>query len=306
MGKQRIGFLLGSPRPSPGTSPNWDAIVEALRELGYTEGQNVVFEYAYTEGELDRRKHEAARLVATKPDIIVAAVGSDALALREATSTIPIVVAAGGDLVGMRIAGSLAKPGGNVTGLQMLSPELAGKRLELLRTASPRVRRVGVLHQKVSTGAPPRIMAEVEGAARTLGIQVVRSVAIDGADGFDGAFGRVREARLDGVFVVSNPFMTLHRRRLAELAARYRLPAIYEISLYVTAGGLMSYGPDAADLFRRAALYVDKIFKGAKPADLPIEQPSKFDLAINLKAARAIGLTIPQSLLFRATQVIDP
>ena len=210
MGKRRIGFLLGSPRPSPGTSPNWDAIVEALRELGYTEGQNVVFEYAYTEGEPDRRKREVARLVAIKPDIIVAAV------------------------------------------------------------------------------------------------EVVRSVAIDGADGFDGAFGRVREARLDGVFVVSNPFMTLHRRRLAELAARYGLPAIYEISLYVTAGGLMSYGPDAADLFRRAALYVDKIFKGAKPADLPIEQPSRFDLAINLKAARAIGLTIPQALLVRATQVIDP
>jgi putative ABC transport system substrate-binding protein len=283
--------------------------VQGLRDLGYVEGDNVVFEYGYTEGDPERRAREAARLVATAPDIIVAAAGSDAIALRKITSTIPIVVAVGADLVEMGLVASLARPGGNITGFQLFgASELAGKRLELLRLIAPTIRHVGVLRMIQPTEASrayhARVVTALEVAARALNIRVT-PITIDGAEGFDRAEQRVREEGVDALFVVGNPFMLYHRQRLAELAARHRLPAMYEVVEHPRAGGLMSYGANLGDLFRRAATYVDRILKGAKPADVPVEQPTKFERVINGKAAKALGLTIPQTLLSRADEVIQ-
>jgi putative ABC transport system substrate-binding protein len=307
-GKRRVGLLFQFARPAPGADPRWDTFVQALGDLGYVEGQNIVFEYAYTEGDSDRRLHEAARLVATKPDVIVAGVGADAVALRMGTPTIPIVVVAGGDLEGAGLVASLARPGGNVTGLQTLQADLAGKRLELLKIVAPNIRRVGVLHEKlwgeVIRVYYSKLVTDLEATARTLKIQIT-VIPMGGADSFDRAEEHVREARVDALFIANSPFMYQHRQRFVELAARQRLPAIYEAADYVQAGGLMSYGANITSLYSRAATYVDRILKGARPANLPVEQPTKFEFVINTKTAKQLGLTIPQSLLLRADHVVE-
>jgi putative ABC transport system substrate-binding protein len=303
---RRIGVLFPFPRRAPGGDPRWDAIVEGLRALGYVDGGNIVFVYAYSEGDPDRRLREAARLVAARPDVIIAAVGADALALRRSTTTIPIVVAGGGDLVRTGVVESLARPGGNVTGVQVLQPDLAGKRLQMLKAVAPAIRRVGVLHEKLWADTVrdyyERLVADVEAAAKSLGMDT-KATALDGAADVDAAVDRLRADGVDAMYVASSPFMMQNRQRLTQIAAKHRLPAIYENAVFVEAGGLMSYGVNLAVEYRRVARYVDRILKGALPAELAVEQPEAFELKINAKAARHLGFTVPPSLLANAELV---
>jgi len=297
----RIGFLAANPAASPHLP---EAFRQGLRDLGYVEGRNVVIEHRSAEGKLERLPALAGELVALKVDVIVAAAILPALAAKQATKTIPIVFAFPGDPVTSGLVTSLARPGGNVTGLSGLALELVGKRLELLTHAVPEVSRVAVLWQPGGQGETDKDMLKgAEVAARALGVQL-QFVEARGSDDFDRAFSDMTRARAGALSVLpSSPFNS-ERKRLVELAAKNRLPAVYPQRAYVDAGGLMAYGPNLADLFRRAATYVDKILKGAKPADLPVEQPTKFELVINLKTAKALGLTIPQTLLLRADEII--
>ena len=305
-GTPRIGYMAlnlmaGDPRFR-------HAFLQGLRDLGYVEGKNLVIEYRDAEGKPDRFPRLAAELAALKVNVILAGGGTHgAMAAKHATSTIPIVFGAVGDPVSEGLVTSLARPGGNVTGLAVSSPELASKSLELLKQAVPGLTQVGLLLKPDTL--PPAVMQQRiktwDAAARALGVRL-QVVEARGAEQFNRAFSDMARARLGAVTIVGTPVFDAEVRRLAELAARHRLPAVYTFKTYVDAGGLMSYGPDLADLFRRAATYVDKILKGTKPADLPVEQPTKFELVINLKTAKAIGLTIPPSLLARAAQVIDP
>ena len=301
----RIGYLGNYP---PGAFPqNHEAFLQGLRDLGYVEGRNVVIEYRDAEGKVERLPILAAELVALKVDVIVTGGGTPtALAAKQATKTIPIVFAAAIDPVADGLVTSLAQPGGNVTGLSGLIPDLVGKRLEQLKQAVPGVSRVAVLWLPGALGerTDKDMLTGADVAARALGIQL-QFVEARGPADFDRAFSEMTRARADALTVLPSSMFSIERRRLVDLAAKNRLPAVYERREFVDAGGLMSYGPDFADLFRRAATYVDKILKGAKPGDLPIEQPTKFELVINLKTAKALGLTIPQSLLQRADQVIE-
>jgi ABC-type uncharacterized transport system substrate-binding protein len=300
----RIGFL----SPNLAASPHRpEAFRQGLRDLGYVEGRNLVIEYRDAEGKVERLPALAAELVALKVDVIVTG-GSTiaALAAKQATRTLPIVFAAAGDPVTSGLVTSLARPGGNVTGLSSLFPELVGKRLELLTQAVPGVSRVAVLRLPGALGerTAKDMLTGTEVAARALGVGL-QVVEARGSDDFDRAFSDMTRARAGALTVLpSNMFLREHRR-LVDLAAKNRLPAVYPSREFVDAGGLMSYGANFADLFRRAATYVDKILKGAKPADLPVEQPTKFELVINLKTAKALGLTIPPSLLQRADEVIQ-
>jgi len=299
----RIGYLT----PSLGVNPHLpEAFRQGLRVLGYVEGRNVVIEYRDAEGKLERLPALAAELVALKVDVIVAANSLAVLPAKQATKTIPIVFAVAGDPVGSGLVTSLARPGGNVTGLSVLSPELVGKRLELLTQAVPGVTRVAVLWQPGAAGerTDKDILKGAEAAARALGVRL-QIVEARGPADFDRAFSDMTRARAGALTVLTSGMFTTERRRLVDLAAKNRLPAVYGSREYVDAGGLLSYGPDLADMFRRAATYVDKILKGAKPGDLPVEQPTKFELVINLKTAKALGLTIPPSLLGRADEVIQ-
>jgi putative ABC transport system substrate-binding protein len=288
----RIGWLADNPAANPHIH---EAFRQGLRDLGYVEGRNLVMEY----------RSAAAELVALKVDVIVGPATANALAAKQATKTIPIVFPAAADAVTSGLVTTLARPGGNVTGLSFLGPELIGKRLEQLNQAVPGVRRVAVLWQPGALGArtDKDILKEAEVAARALGVRP-QFVEARGPADFDRAFSDMTKARAGALTVWSTPLFFTERRRLVDLAAKNRLPAVYPWREFVDAGGLMSYGPDLADMFRRAATYVDKILKGAKPADLPVEQPTKFELVINLKAAKALGLTIPPSLLQRADEVI--
>jgi len=298
----RIGWLSTSPPMGLG-----EAFRQGLRDLGYVEGRNVVIEYRFAEGKLERLPALAAELVALKVDVIVAAAGTPpALAAKQATRTVPIVFIAVGDPVTSGLVTSLARPGGNVTGLSGLSPELVGKRLELLTQAVPGVSRVAVLWQPGELGERTEkdMMKGVEVAARALGVRL-QVVEVRRPDDFDRAFSDMTRARAGALTLLGSNMFFNERRRLVDLAANKRLPAVYLSREYVDAGGLMSYGSDLADLFRRAATYVDKILKGAKPGDLPVEQPTKFELVINLKTAKALGLTIPPSLLGRADHVVE-
>ena len=297
----RIGMLADA------TSPHLrEAFLQGLRELGYVEGRNLVIEYRDAEGKSERLPALAAELVALKVDVIVAGNTAQTLAAKQATGTIPIVFSFALDPVRDGLVRSLARPGGNVTGLSFLAPELVGKRLELLTQAVPKVRRVAVLRhpgaQAERTEKDLRLEAEV--AARGLGIQV-QFVEARGPDEFDRAFSEVTRARADALTVLGSAMLFSQRSRVVALAAKNRLPAVYGLREYVDAGGLMAYGPNGPALFRHAATYVDKILKGVKPADLPVEQPTKFEFVINLKTAKALGLTIPPSLLARADQVIE-
>jgi len=293
----RIGYLAPSLTANPALH---EAFRQGLRDLGYVEGRNVAIEYRDAEGKDER-------LPALKVDVIVTNAGTlAALAAQRATRTIPIVFVAAGDPVSSGLVASLARPGGNATGLSLLFPELVGKWLELLKQAIPGVSRIAILSQPgaVPERAQERIVREADVAARALGVRLQFVWARGPAD-IDRAFSDVTKARAGALAVLSTPMLSSQRQRLADLAAKNRLPTVHSFRPYVEAGGLMAYGPSTSDMARRAATYVDKILKGAKPADLPVEQPTKFELVINLKTAKALGLTIPPSLLQRADEVIQ-
>jgi len=300
----RIGYLATNLRGSPQASH--EAFVEELRGLGYVESRNVVIEYRDAEGKDERLAALAAELVALNVDVIVAAAGTlAALAAREATRILPIVFIAVGAPVTSGLVTGLAQPGGNATRLSAVSPDLASKWLELLKQAVPGVSRVAFLRQPGALGDGDKdVLKQAEVAARALGVRF-QLVEARGTADFDRVFSELTNARAGGLVVLSTPMFSSERTRLVDLAARHRLPTMFSFRSYVDAGGLMSYGPNVADLFRRAATFVDKILKGAKPVDLPVEQPTKFELVINLKTAKALRLTIPQSLLQRADQVIE-
>jgi ABC-type uncharacterized transport system substrate-binding protein len=299
----RIGFLAGNLAALPNLR---EAFLQGLRDLGYVEGRSVVIEYRDAEGKLERLPALAAELVALKVDVILAASTPQTLAAMQATRTLPIVFAAADDAVGSGLVTSLARPGGNVTGLSFLAPELVGKRLELLKQAVPGVTQVAVLWQPGGLGERTEKdqLKEADVAARALGVRV-QFVEARGPADIDRAFSDMTRARAGALTVLTGAMFFGERKRLVDLAAKNRLPAVYPWREGVGAGGLMSYGADLADLFRRAATYVDRILKGAKPADLPVEQPTKFELLINLKVAKALGLTIPQSVLARADHVVE-
>jgi len=296
----RIGYVGVS---SASAVPHADeAFRHGLRDLGYVEGQNIAIEYRWAEGQLDRLPDLAAELVRLKVDVIVASSTPTALAAKNATRTIPIVFVTAGDPVGSGLVAGIARPGGNITGLSLLAPEIVAKQLQLLKEAVPQASRVAVL----SNPANPYtalMVKETEAAARSLGMWV-QLLGVRGADAFDSAFSAVTKGRASALFVLFDPFLFAHRTRIAEFANKNRLPAMYPHREYAETGGLMAYGADIRDNFRRAATYVHKILTGTKPADLPVEQPTKFELVINLKTAKALGLTIPQSVLIRADEVI--
>jgi putative ABC transport system substrate-binding protein len=299
----RIGYLA----PNLAVSVHLpEAFRQGLRDLGYLEGRNVVIEYRDAEGKFERLPGLTAGLVALKVDVIVAGGTPAALAAQKATRTLPVVFAGPGDPVTSGLVTSLARPGGNVTGLSSFAPELVGKCLEQLKQAVPGVGRVAALWQPGGLGerTDKDVLKEAEAAARALGVRL-QFVEARGPENFDKAFSEMTRARAGALTVLPGSMFVNERRRLVDLAAKNRLPAVYPWREGVDAGGLMSYGPDLADLFRRAATYVDRILKGAKPGDLPVEQPTKFELVINLKTAKALGLTIPPSLLARADQVIE-
>jgi putative ABC transport system substrate-binding protein len=299
----RIGYLAGNLAANPHLP---EAFRQGLRDLGYVEGRNVVIEYRDAEGKLERLPTLAAELVALKVDVIVAGSPLAAMAAKQATRTLPIVFAAASDPVASGFVTSLARPGGNVTGLSLLGEELVGKRLELLKQAVPGASRVAVLWQPGSLGerTEKAMLMEAEVAARALGVRL-QFVEARGPEDFDRAFSDMTRARAGALTVLGGAMLFGERRRLVDLAAKNRLPAVYSWREFVDVGGLMAYGANLADLFRRAATYVDRILKGAKPGNLPVEQATKFELVINLKTAKALGLTIPPSLLARADEVIQ-
>ena len=292
----RIGMLTAS------SSPFVEAFKQGLRELGYVEGRNIVIEYRSTDGRDERLPGLVADLVRLKVDIIVAS-SQGAVAARQATTAIPIVMPIITDPVRLGLVASLARPGGNVTGLATQNDELPGKWLELVKETLPKVSRVAVLFHPTYDGGVQ--LKASEAAARSLGVRL-QALKVEHPDDFANAFAEVQKNRAEALVVSSSGLFYAHRTRLVEFAAKHRLPTIYHQSEFVVeSGGLMSYGPDFRDLFRRSATYVDKILKGAKPGDLPVQQPTKFELVINMKTAKALRLTIPQSVLSRADQVIE-
>ena len=300
----RIGYLAANLAGNPYLH---EAFRQGLRDLGYVEGRNLVIEYRGAEGKPERFPALAAELVALKVDVIVVAGGTlAALAAKQATRTLPIVFAAAGDPVTDGLVTSLARPGGNVTGLSNLTAELVGKRLELLTQAVPGVGQVAVLRLPGALGerTEKEMLTGAEVAARALGVRL-QFVEARGPADVDSAFSEMTRARAGALTVLASTMFTLERRRLVDLAAKNRLPAMYPWRDFVDAGGFMSYGVNTTDMYRRAATFVDKILKGAKPGDQPVEQPTKFELVINLKTAKALGLTIPPSVLGRADHVIE-
>ena len=299
----RIGFLFLDLAPN---SHLKEAFRQGLRDLGYVEGHNVVIEYRDAEGKLERLPVLAAELIALQVDVVLAGGTPQALAAKHASRTIPIVFAAAADPVTDGLVTSLARPGGNVTGLASINPELIGKCLEQLKQAVPAVNRVAALWPPGQLGerTDKDMLTGLEVAARTLSVRL-QVVEARGPADFNRAFSDMTKARAEALTVLPSTMFLNERRRLVDLAAKNRLPTVFPNRDSVDAGGLMSYGPNVADNFRRAATYVDKILKGTKPADLPVEQPTKFELVINLKTAKALGLTIPQSVLLRADQIIQ-
>jgi len=293
----RIGVLWPT---SP--SPRIDEFRAGLRELGYVEGRTIEIEYRYAKGDLDRLPELAAELVQLKVDVIVALNTFAARPARDATGTIPIVMVSG-DPVGTGLVASLARPGRNVTGLSFFSPELGAKQLELLKELLPGLTRVGILW---NADGPARVQEfeRTEVAAQTLGVTIHSLEVRTRSPDLEGAFIAASQGQAGALLTLGSPLTLSHLTQIAELAARSRLPSVFDSRVFVEAGGLASYGPRFADLYRRAAGYVDRILKGAKPADLPVEQPARFELVINLKTAKALGLTIPPSILLRADDVI--
>jgi len=296
-----VGFL--DPMSPSVAAPYHDAFRQALRQLGYAEGQNIAIEYRFAVGRAERLPNLAAESVRSNVDVIVAGAAPAVDAPHGATRSIPIVIAYGPDPVKAGLVASFARPGGNITGSTLLLPEVSAKRLQLFREILPRVGQVAVLWNSANP-AKVQDWRETEAAARVLGLKL-QSVKVQRPDQFERAFGLMTSEHADALLVLGDPLTFFYSNRITELAARHRLPAIYNERMYASAGGLMSYAPDFLDIFRHAATYVDKILKGAKPGDLPVEQPTKFELVINLKTAKALGLTIPLSLLQRADQVIE-
>jgi len=299
----RIGFLGFNLAPNPHL---FEAFRQGLRDLGYVDGHTVVIEWRDAEGKPERLPALATELVALKVDVIVAPSTPAALAAKQATRTLPIVFIAGADPVTDGLVISLARPGGNVTGLSNLAPELVGKRLELLTQAIPGVSRIAVLWQPGGQGerTDKNMLKGADVAARVLGVRL-QVLEVRGLADVDRALSDMTRARAGALTVLGSPMFFNERGRLVDLVAKNRLPAVYGPREFVDAGGLMAYGPNFPDMYRRAATYVDKILKGAKPGDLPVEQPTKFELVINMKTAKALGLTIPPSLLGRADELIQ-
>jgi putative tryptophan/tyrosine transport system substrate-binding protein len=296
----RIGYLSATSPSS--VSGRTEAFRQALRELGYVEGKNIAIEYRFANGKLDLVPQNAAELVRLKVDVIVTNGPTDTRAANEATVTIPIVMAQDSDPVGSGFVASLARPGGNITGLSTLSPELSGKQLELLKEIVPKLSRVAILGNSTEPGNAPTLK-EMQLAADALGVQL-HYLDIRSAKDIETAFSAIKNNAAGAFIVLRNAVTSPHRKRIVDFAAKSHLPGMYVSPEWVEAGGLMSYGVSFTDLFRRAARYVDKIVKGAKPADLPVEQPTKFEFVINLKTAKQIGLTIPPDVLARADRVI--
>src|SRR6266404_3343127 len=296
----RIGFLVGPSRSF--FASRMESFQQGLHSLGYIEGKNIVIEYRYAEGKADRLPTLAAELVGLNVDVIVTSATPSVLAAKKATSTIPVVFVSVTDPVASGLVTSLARPGGNITGLTILAPELSGKRLELLEEAVPNVTRVAFLWNSANP-AQKLQWKETRAAAQALGLQL-QSLEVRNSNDFDSAFEAALKERARALIASPEPLINTHLKRIVEFAAKNRLPAMYAGPEVVDAGGLMSYSPDYTYQYRRAATYVDKILKGAKPADLPVEQPKKFELVINLKTAKQIGLTIPQRVLGRADKVI--
>ena len=296
----RIGFLGGGSASTHKIL--LDAIRQGLRELEYIEGQNIVIEYRYAEGKAERFADLAAELVRLRLDVIVTVGTQATLAVKQASSTIPIVVAGAGDLVGAGLVASLARPGGNVTGSTNIDPDLSAKRLELLKESFPELSRVAVLYRGGS-GGDAEELKETQAAARTLKIQV-QPLAVKDPSQFSDTYAAMKKERAAALIIFHGSLTNFHRTQLVELAAKNRLPTMCGQPAWSDAGCLISYGHDRSHQWRRVAVFVDKILKGAKPADLPVEQPTKFELVINLKTAKQIGLTIPQAMLYRADKVI--
>jgi len=299
----RIGYLQPIV-PQNGTSPFLEAFRQGLRELGYVEGKNVQLEIRWGEGKLERLAALAAELVGSKIDVLVAVSSPSVVAAKKATRTIPIVMPISSDPVGDGIVQSLARPGGNITGLSVMAPELSAKRLQLLKEVFPKqIRPAAVLWNPDYAGMAARFR-QLQGEAPSVGMNI-RSVEIRDSRELERALDALDRERPDALVLLADPLTLSQRMRIVEFAAEERLPAIYEASQFVDAGGLMSYGPNLEELVRRSAIYVDRILKGAKPADLPIEQPAKFELVINLKSAKALGITIPPSVMVQADRVIQ-
>jgi putative tryptophan/tyrosine transport system substrate-binding protein len=297
----RVGYVFA--RISAEDQRAWDAARQGLRELGYVEGHNIVLEARWAEGQYERLPALVAEMVRLKVDVLVVGTTPGALAAKSATQTIPIVMCAVGDPVGSGVAASLARPGGNLTGLSLSNKDVSGKRLELLKESLPSISRVAVLR---NPGNPihATFWKETQAAAQTLGLQL-QSINVRGLEDFDDAFTAAARGRAQALLAFDDSLTLGHRTRLVARAAKRRLPAMYGFREFSDAGGLVSYGPSNLDQYRRTAIYVDKILKGAKPADLPIEQPTKFELVINLNTAKALGLTIAPSVLARADDIIQ-
>jgi len=296
----RIGFLTAVSTSA--ISDRIEAFRQGLRELGYVEGKNIVIEWRYAEGKLDRLPGLVVELIRLKVDIIVSAGPQNTRAAKEATSTIPIVMGFDNDPVGNGFVASLARPGGNITGLSNLAPEISGKQLELLKEIVPKLSRVAILGNSTDPGSA-QMLGETKRAAAALGVQHLY-LDVRAAEDIETAFRAASKGRADAVLALTSFLLTSQRKQLVELAVKRRLPAIYDRREFVEDGGLMTYGVSSTDLFRRAATYVDKILKGRTPADLPVEQPMKFEFIVNLNAAKQIGLTIPPNVLVRADRVI--
>ena len=296
----RIGYLGNS---SPALERDFvDAFRQGLRDLGYAEGHNILIEYRWAEGRYDRLPEFAAELVRLKVDVLLTAGTPGALAAKQATQTIPIVMAVSGDAVGTGLVQSLARPGGNITGLTRMTRDLDGKRLELLKEVVPSLSRVAILLNPANP-ISARGWSEAQSPAKALRLKL-EPAEVKAAEEFEAPFAAIARQRPGGLFIIADQFLLAHQTQIVDFGARRSLPAIYPYSEFVDAGGLMSYAANDPAMFRRAATYVDKILKGRKPADLPVEQPTKFELVINLKAAKQIGLTIPPTVLARADRVI--
>ena len=297
---RRIGLL--SPYSAAESAPWFQAFRQGLRELGWAEGKNIGIEYRYAQGNSDLLRKHVAEIVRLQVDAIVATNSTDAGAAKRATRTIPIVMANAGDPVAQGMVESLARPGGNITGLSQMSLDLTGKRLELLTEVVPKLSRAAVLGNQGNISVLG--WKEIQAPTKQLGVQV-HWLEAGNPKAFGSAFEDAIKLQAGALYVTSSGVFSANLKRIADLAAKARLPSIYHRSEFADAGGLMSYGPDRADMFRRAATYVDKILKGAKPADLPVEQPTKFELVVNMKTAKALGLTIPQTVLVRTDRLIE-
>jgi putative ABC transport system substrate-binding protein len=302
----RIGYLQTAPRAT--TAHMLKALEDGLRELGYTPDVNVVIEYRFADGRSERLSGLAAELVRLRPDVILTPLNPVTRVVKQATATIPIVTTLAGSPVEEGLIESLARPGGNITGLTFdVGPEMQAKRLQLLKELAPGLSRVAVLWNPAFGAGSQRwdgYVGLVGDAAAKLGLEL-QFVEARSRDDLDGGFAAIRRGQADGLLLLSDPLMFALQARIADFAVRHRLPSSYPLVEYVKVGGLMSYGPSMSDLYRRAARYVDRILKGANPADLPVEQPTKFDLVINLKTAKALGLSIPPSVLARADEIIE-